>query len=334
MLTAHSLAELASLPNADAQSVVTIGNFDGVHVGHQTVIRAVRERARERNARCVVVTFDPHPSHVLAQAKPCPLITPTPRKLELLAKTGVDVTLVLPFDEALYTLTARQFAQKVLCDALHTVEIHEGETFRFGHRAEADVAGLSQLGQELCFAVKTYEPVIRRGAPVSSSRIRSLIAAGDLHTARALLGRSFSLDSTPASGRGYGTKYAVPTINLALKGPSGDGSLTPLLLPANGVYVTTLRIGTGPNAQIFSGVTNAGNRPTFGADSYAIETHLFDFEPVNLTESTPLRMSFLYRLREERRFPTPDALKAQIGQDVGRAQRFLRLCARQSSSGR
>ena len=163
-----------------------------------------------------------------------------------------------------------------------------------------------------------YQPVLRRGAPVSSSRIRSLVAAGDLHTTRALLGRPFTLDSTPAKGRGYGTRYAVPTMNLAT--PSE-------LLPANGVYITTLRIGSGPNAPTFQGVTNAGNRPTFGADSYAIETHLFNFSPVDLTEDTPLRLSFLHRLRDERRFATPEALKAQIGADVRKAQRFFHLCA-------
>ena len=321
MQIAYSLEELAALPGAGQPSVVTIGNFDGVHIGHQTVIAKVRARARELQARSVVVTFHPHPSHVLNTAGNAPrthLITPLPRKLELLAETGVDLTLVLPFTDDLRTLTARQFAQRILCDALGTVEIHEGETFRFGHRAEADIAGLTELGEQLCFGVKCYQPILRRGAPVSSSRIRSLIAAGDLTSARVLLGRPFALESTPARGRGYGSRYAVPTINLT----------TPTeLLPANGVYVTTLRIGDGPAAVTFQGVTNAGNRPTFGADSYAIETYLFDFRPVDLNEQTPLRLSFLHRLREERRFPDPEALKAQIGLDVKRAHRLFQLCA-------
>ncbi len=320
MLTAYSLAELAKLPHADQPAVVTIGNFDGVHLGHQTVITQVRARAQALGARSVVVTFDPHPAHVLHPGEGTPrtqLITPLPRKLELLAETGVDLTLVLPFNEDLRTLTARQFAQRVLCDALGTVEIHEGETFRFGYRAEADIAGLTQLGATLGFTVRAYQPVFRRGAAISSSRIRQLIAAGDLTPVRALLGRPFSLDSTPATGRGYGTRYAVPTINLA----------TPAeLLPAHGVYVTTLRIGVGPEAALFRGVTNAGNRPTFGADSYAIETHLLNFIPTDLTETTPLRLTFLHRLREERRFPTPEALKAQIGRDVTQAQRLYHLC--------
>ncbi|MFC6644510.1 riboflavin kinase [Granulicella cerasi] len=123
--------------------------------------------------------------------------------------------------------------------------------------------------------------------------------------------------STPASGRGYGTRYAVPTINIA---PYAD------LLPANGVYVTTLRIGEGPDARLFRGVTNAGNRPTFGADSFAVESYLFGFEPIALTEETPLELTFLHRLREERRFDSPDLLKQQIGRDVAKANRFFALC--------
>ena len=325
MLIARSLAELATFPNAGQPSVVTIGNFDGVHIGHQIVIGKVRASAQRHGARSVVVTFDPHPSLILHNGPRTPLITQLPRKLELLANTGVDLTLVLPFTDELRTLTARQFAQRVLCDALHTLEIHEGETFRFGHRAEADIAGLTELGAALCFDVHAYQPVIRRGAPVSSSRIRTLVAAGELSTARALLGRPFSLDSTPASGRGYGTRYAVPTINLAASAIT-PADRCPDLLPAHGVYATTLQIGSGSDVRLFQGVTNAGNRPTFGADSYAIETHLFDFNPVDLTEATPLRLTFLHRLREERRFASPDTLKAQIGLDVRKAQRLFQLC--------
>lgn len=314
MIIARSLAELGP---ALAPSVVTIGNFDGVHIGHQTVIANICARARELNTRSVVVTFDPHPAHVLDPANRIPLITPLPRKLDLLAQTGVDLTLVLPFTDDIRTLTARQFCEQVLCNALRTIEIHEGETFRFGHHAEADVTSLSRLGQELCFRVIRYDPVIRRGAPVSSSRVRSVIAAGDLRSARALLGRPFSVDSTPAPGRGYGSRYAVPTINLA---PYAE------LLPANGVYITLLRLGSGPDSRTFRGVTNVGNRPTFGPDSFAVETHLFDFSPVDLTPETPLRLTFLQHLRPEQRFPTPSALKAQIGLDVQRAHRYFHLC--------
>lgn len=307
------IRSLAELDSFTSPSVVTVGNFDGVHCGHRMVITSVLERARELNAQAVAVTFDPHPAHVLRTDSRLPLITPVAEKLELLAATGLDLVLVLPFTEELRHWTARHFAERVLRDALHAVEVHEGETFRFGHHAEADIAGLSELGSELGFAVRAYVPRIARGAAISSSRIRALIAAGNLHEARALLGRSFSIRSTPAPGRGYGTLHAVPTINLA---PYAE------LLPAHGVYITTLKIA---GERIFRGVTNIGNRPTFGADSFAVETHLFNFEPITLDESTKLEMTFLQRLRHERRFDSPEALRAQIGLDVKQALRYFAL---------
>jgi riboflavin kinase/FMN adenylyltransferase len=311
---ARSIAELESFT---APSVVTIGNFDGVHCGHRMVIASVIDRAKTVNARSVAVTFDPHPAHVLHDGPRLPLITPLAEKLALLAETGLDLALVLPFNADLRLWSAQQFAQRVLAEGLHAVEVHEGETFRFGHNAEADITDLERLGQDLGFTVHAFQPCVVRGAAVSSSRIRKLIAAGALSEARALLGRSFSILSIPVSGRGYGTRYAVPTINLAPY---------PELLPANGVYITTLRVDSGEQAKLFRGVTNAGNRPTFGADSFAVETHLLDFEPIDLTESTPLELTFLHRLRAEQRFPTPEALRAQIGQDVRRTQRYFDLC--------
>lgn len=292
-------------------SVVSVGNFDGVHLGHQMVLAAMVDRARELNAQSAVVTFDPHPSHVLHSSRRTPLITPLAEKLDLLAATGIDLTLVLRFDEELRRWSARQFAQRVLHDALHTIEVHEGETFRFGYGGAADIASLSDIGRELGFTVRAYEPRIIDGAPISSSRIRALIAAGDIADGNALLGRSFSIRSTPAPGRGYGTRYTVPTINLASYSE---------LLPAIGVYVTTLAIDRSPNARTFHGVTNVGNRPTFGADSFAVETHLLDFEPITLDESTPLELTFLHRIRDERRFESPEALRAQIQRDVATAK--------------
>src|SRR6185312_10200990 len=154
---------------------------------------------------------------------------------------------------------------------------------------------------------------------ISSSRVRTLISAGNMQATRALLGRPFSIRGTPASGRGFGSRYTVPTINLAPY---------PELLPAHGVYATSLRIGEGSSAQTFEGVTNVGNRPTFGADSFAVETHLFNFHPVELEQSTPLQLTFFKRLRGEQQWPTPDALKEQIGRDVRRAQRLFSLYRR------
>jgi len=208
---------------------------------------------------------------------------------------------------------SREFATEILAGAIHVTEVHEGENFRFGYHAEAGIEGLESLGRELGFGVVVYAPRSLRGAPVSSSRIRKLIAAGDVSHARALLGRPFSIDSTPAGGRGYGAKYAVPTINLA---PYRE------LLPAHGVYVTTLAIGE----ETFDAVTNVGNRPTFGSNSFAVESHLLNFHPIELTEQTPLRLTFLRRLRAEQRFPSTEALRNQIARDVTRSRRYFALC--------
>jgi len=314
---------LADLPAAHTPVVATIGNFDGVHLGHQSVIAEVIARARALSGESLAITFDPHPARVLRPTQPFPLITPLPRKLDLLAATGIDAALVLPFTQALSQMSAHDFAQTILKQAIHATEVHEGENFRFGHRAQAGVAtaensvtSLEALGHELGFGVCVYAPRTLRGGPISSSRIRTLIASGNVSQTRTLLGRPFCIDSTPAAGRGYGTRYTVPTINLA---PYAD------LLPANGVYVTTLTIGAGPEAETFEAVTNIGNRPTFGADSFAVESHLLNFHPIALDEQTPLRLTFLLRLRPEIKWPNPEALRTQIGLDLSRARRYFAL---------
>jgi riboflavin kinase / FMN adenylyltransferase len=293
-------------------TAVSIGNFDGVHRGHRFILDHLQESAARRSIRSVAVTFDPHPLRCL-RPETCPrLITPLETRLELLEDTGVDAVLVLPFNEDLARMRAAEFAAVIIRDALGAVEVHEGANFRFGHRAEGGIAELTSLGQTLSFDVVIHPPCQVRGITCSSSKIRELIAEGEIGTARALLGHSFFVDSTPASGRGIGSTLTVPTINLA---PYFE------LLPGNGVYVTQLRIG----GEWFDAVTNVGNRPTFGADSFAVESHLLNFRPVPLAEDTPLRLVFYRRLREERRWPSPEALKEQIMRDVGQAKRYLHL---------
>jgi len=317
--------QLAELPPPTAPVVATIGNFDGVHLGRQGVIAEVIARARFLGGRSLAITFDPHPARVLRPDQPYPLITPLPRRLQLLAETGIDATLVLPFTDEFRHMHPRDFVASILVDAIHITEVHEGENFRFGYHAEAGAgraqsgnASLEALGQEFGFAVTIYAPRRLRGAPVSSSRVRKLIAAGDVSHARALLGRPFAIDSRPAPGRGYGTRYAVPTINLATYHE---------LLPAHGVYITTLAVGAGDRAEVFDAVTNVGNRPTFGTDSFAVESHLLDFHPVELSEGTPLRLTFLRRVRDERVCATTQDLREQIARDVAHARRYFALCA-------
>jgi riboflavin kinase/FMN adenylyltransferase len=184
---------------------------------------------------------------------------------------------------------------------------------------------LRELGQSLGFSVTGHSVLRIHGVAVSSSHIRTLIAEGAVERARKLLGRPFSIQSTPATGRGIGTRLLVPTINLA------DYSE---LKPAHGVYISRLTVATPGGPRTFQAITNAGNRPTFGQDSYAIESHLLDFEPIDLAQDTPLELTFLHRLRGEQRFPSPDALKQQIGRDIGKAHRYHHLTSLLSASPR
>ncbi len=308
---------IEEVPEQFGPSIVAIGNFDGVHCGHRAILATVCDRARGAKAKSVVVTFDPHPLQVLRPAEAPQLITPLEEKLRLLAQTGVDATLVLPFTDAFSRWSAFDFAQNVLQKALRAAAVHEGDSFRFGYRAQAGVEQLRALGLELGFGVVAHSVLHRRGLAVSSSQVRALIAGGQIEQARALLGRPFSIRSTQARGRGIGTRLLVPTVNLASYGE---------LKPGHGVYVTRLTVGEA--GRTFQGITNAGNRPTFGEDSYAIESHLLDFEPVEMTETTPLTLEFLHRLRGEQRFPSPETLKQQIGRDIAQARRYHALAAR------
>ena len=307
------LRTLADVPAGFGTTVAAIGNFDGVHVGHREILTAVVEEARARAARAVAITFDPHPDHFLRPAMAPKLLTPLDERLRLLATTGIDAVLVLPFDAALAHLRAHEFVKRVLVDALAVCSLHEGGNFRFGHRAEAGVAELAAFGAEFGFALHVHEPVCVHSLEVSSSAVREAVAAGDMKRARWMLGRPFAVRSTQKRDRGVGTELLVPTVNLA----AYDG-----LLPAFGVYVTRLSIGE----RCFQAVTNVGNRPTFAGAGFSVETHILNFEPVELTAEPPLQLEFLLRLRPEVAWPSPEALRAQILRDVTRAQRYFRLC--------
>jgi riboflavin kinase/FMN adenylyltransferase len=300
------------IPGGFGSTVAVIGNFDGVHLGHQEILAAVAAEARERGARAVAITFDPHPEQFLRPERAPRLLTPMDERLRLLASTGIDAVLVLRFDATLAALPARAFVREVLVDALRIVALHEGGNFRCGHDAEAGVVELRAFGAEFGFALRVHAPVRVRGLEVSSSAIRALLAGGDMRRARWMLGRPFAVRSTPAKGRGIGTRLLVPTVNLAAYAG---------LLPAFGVYVTRLTVG----GRCFQAVTNVGNRPTFGEASFAVESHILDFEPVDLDEQTPVELEFLLRLRGEIEWPSPEALKAQIFKDVARAKRYFRL---------
>ena len=306
--------KLEDIPNDFGPSVLSVGNFDGVHRAHRHVIREIIERAGQQHAKAVAVTFEPHPVRILRPDSGLKLITPTAEKLHLLEETGLDAMIVLPFTRDLSLMTPHQFAHDILKEKLRAREVLEGYNFRFGHKASGDVNLLTELGREMGFEVKIYPEMTLRGEPVSSSHIRKLIREGRVSRARHLLGKPFSILSTPGRGRGYGSKYTVPTINLSRYEEQ---------VPRDGVYITRVRVG----GESFDAVTNVGNRPTFGVDSFAIETHLLNFHPIELNPDTEVEICFLKRLRDEIKFPSVEALKQQIAKDVNKATRYFHLLA-------
>jgi riboflavin kinase / FMN adenylyltransferase len=309
--------KLDEIPADFGPSLVSVGNFDGVHRAHVRVLDEIVARSRQRHARSVAVTFDPHPMRILRPDAGLKLLTPGPEKIRLLEQTGIDAVAVIPFTRDLSLMSPREFVKLIICDRLHAIEVHEGYNFRFGHKATGDVTLLTQLGAECGFEVITYTELRLRGESVSSTRIRELIQKGDIRRARFLLGRPFSIQSTAGRGRGYGSKYTVPTINL---------SRYEELVPRDGVYITQTRVA----AECFNSVTNIGNRPTFGSDSFAIESHLLNFHPLEITSETEIEISFLSRVRDEIKFSSVEDLRQQIQRDVAKAERYFRLMGRKA----
>ncbi|MBS1849713.1 MAG: bifunctional riboflavin kinase/FAD synthetase [Acidobacteria bacterium] len=300
------------IPADFGPTVVSVGNFDGVHRAHRSMLAEISRHAKARSLKAVAVTFEPHPVRILRPDAGLKLLTPTPEKLRLLATTEIDAVLLLPFTRDLSLLTPRQFAERILKKKLRAREVHEGYNFHFGHKAAGSVELLAEFGQEMGFTVKTYPEMQLRHETVSSSRIRELVRQGEVSRARYLLTRPFCILSTPGRGRGYGSKYTVPTINL---------NRYEELVPKDGVYITRTRVGQ----ECFDSVTNVGNRPTFGDELFAVETHLLNFHPLELGPETEVEVHFYQRLRNEIKFPSIDALREQIARDVKKARRYLHL---------
>lgn len=310
---------LEEIPRDFGSTITTVGNFDGVHCGHQQVIAEVVRRSRQSASKAVALTFDPHPLRILRPDVAPRLITPQPIKERLLAECGLDALVVVPFTRDFSMMSAEDFARNIIRGRLSAREVHEGENFHFGHKAGGTSQCLVELGRELGFEVKLYPVMMLRGSPVSSSHIRRMIREGKVARTRRLLGRVFSITASPGRGRGFGHKYTVPTINL---------SRYDELTPGDGVYITRTRVGD----EMFESVTNVGTRPTFGEDSFAIETHLLNFHPLELTAQTEVEIFFEQWRRSEIKFPSVEALREQIGRDVRRARRYFHLLAKSTSA--
>jgi riboflavin kinase/FMN adenylyltransferase len=291
-------------------SVLAIGNFDGIHLGHQAILRATVERAHALNAVSTALTFDPSPRKVLRPETAPPRLSTNAQRMEWFNALGLEAVVVLPFTLDLARLSPEEFVEQILARDLHVKAVLVGENFRFGHKQAGDVKLLSGLGAKHGFDVVIVPPVVYRGEVVSSTIIRREVAEGDVSHAARLLGRPFSLTGEVVSGTGTGRRFTFPTLNLAAEQE---------LLPARGVYVT--RTCLEGETRSHRSVTNIGMRPTFNGSSLSVETHLLDVQ----LGTTPKRMEvrFWRRLREEKKFSGHEELRAQIAIDIARANKFF-----------
>ncbi len=314
---------LRSIEEAAASGVlrggaVAIGNFDGVHLGHQRLIEAARAWAASRAARAGVLTFEPHPVRVLRPQLAPRVITPLPRKLELLEAAGLEAAVVQPFDLSYASTPAEGFVARDLAGRLGVADVVVGWDFTAGRdRARVDV--LRPLLERHGISLHVIEPVAADGLVVSSTKIREFLREGNVAAAGLLLTRPHDLDGVVARGAGRGRGFGFATANVETAG----------LLPANGVYVVRAELGGAPgpgrraDLEVFGGVCNVGVKPTVEtAAAVVAEAHLLDFDGRDLY-GAPIRLQFLSHLREERRFPSVDALRAQIARDVEAARRTL-----------
>jgi riboflavin kinase / FMN adenylyltransferase len=299
--------------------VLTIGNFDGLHLGHRTIMQIVVERARALRGESVVYTFDPHPRKVLQTERAPRLLATLDQKLELLEALGLDVVVVEPFDRAFAATSPERFVREYVHERIRPLEVYVGYDFHFGRDREGSMRMLTELGPHLGFAVTVVPEVTVGGRDVNSTRIRDLLGEGRVDEAAHLLGRPFAVRGEVIEGDRRGRGLGFPTMNLA---PEGE------LLPASGVYAGHLRFvdaGDPPAGSVWPAVTNVGVRPTFeGSRSSGrplAEAHLIGFS--GEVYGRRVDLGFEHHLRAERRFPDVDALRAQIARDVAEARRLL-----------
>jgi riboflavin kinase/FMN adenylyltransferase len=301
-----------------SRPVVTIGNFDGVHLGHRKILEEATERANFGSSRYkfkrqgelypAVLTFYPHPAKVVRPAEaPCLLMT-LQQRLELFKQMDINAVLCAEFDSELAKVTAEDFVRQFLVEPMRAQAVLVGENFRFGHKQAGDVKLLEELGRRWNFEVQVVPPVVQDGIVVSSTAVRCAVREGRMEDASRLLGRPFALAGEIKTGTGQGRKLVVPTLNLATEQEC---------LPKNGVYATESIV----EGKKYRSATNIGVRPTFDGQRLAIESHLFDFSE-NLT-SGAMEVRFWKRLRDEKKFSGPEALRDQVLRDISEAQAYF-----------
>ncbi len=292
-------------------AVVTPGNYDGVHLGHRALAATAIARARRDGWRAIGLTFDPHPSTIVAPTRPLDLLTLPERRVELLRGLGLDDVVIQPFDDRFAALEPEAFARQVLVESVGARAIVVGHDFRFGRARKGDIALLRELGERHGFEVIVVDAVQANGAPVSSTRIRDSLLRGDVEDAAMLLARVHDVSGEVVRGDGRGRTLGFATANLRCD---------PVLLPASGVYAVVARRVDRAEPGRLLGVANLGSRPTFGAGA-SFEVHVLDFD--GDLYGARLRVGFVARLRDEKKFDGIDALRAQIAADVARGRGAL-----------
>ena len=316
MIIYHDLAEISEPLR---RPVITIGNFDGVHLGHQTLFQKVKERARAMSGQGVVLTFDPHPIKLMRPEKQLPLLTTTAQKVRLLSELDLEVLIVHPFTADFGALPARDFVAEYLVRRLGVQEVVIGHDYRFGRNREGNIALLQALGAEFGFPVHVVDAIQIQGKVVSSTLIRNLIQRGQVHEAQKFLGRPYEVTGVVVPGYGRGARLlGFPTANIDL-----DNGL---LVPGAGIYA----VWTELRGQVYSGVANIGTCPTFDNQKLSLEVYILDFDADIYGERLAVR--FVQRLRDEHRFPDISALISQIKKDVAAARQIVGAAASSPAS--
>ncbi len=316
---------LAEVPHDFGPCATTIGNFDGVHAGHQALMRRVAAISQLAGWKAAVLTFEPHPAKVVAPDRAPKMIMTLDQRAEVMGALGIEEILILPFTPEVSRWTPEEFVKAVLVDAMQARTVLVGEDFRFGHKQAGNTNTLRELGAKYGFAVDLIIPVNVRGERVSSSLVRRMVLEGRVNRAGRLLARPFALEGMVVQGHGIGARKTVPTLNLQ---PTTE------VWPRNGVYVT--RTEDLDSDRTWNSISNVGVRPTFGGhagDAASIETFLL--EPLNGPSPVNIRVEFLWRIRDERKFPSPGDLKNQILRDIAVTQKyFRRVLSRTGGEGR
>jgi riboflavin kinase/FMN adenylyltransferase len=303
--------EDSGLPPNSPGTVCTVGTFDGVHRGHQSVLARIAERAERSGLHSVLVTFDPHPLEIVRPGDAPPLLTVGPEKLEIVAQSGINYMAIVPFTDTLRRYTAAQFVDEVLLRRFHVRELVIGYDHHFGRGREGSADVMRTLGERRGFGVEVLGPISAGdAAAISSSRIRRAIAAGALEDAAGMLGRAYTVSGTVREGDRRGRLLGFPTINLGTPAPRK-------LLPPTGVYAVRIRSSAGA----FGGMMNLGGRPTFDDPEISLEVHLFDAD-VDLYGRF-VSIEFVRKLRDTRRFDGADALVQQLHRDAAAARAAL-----------